>query len=373
MLRPTDTVARLGGDEFVVLLEDIGDVSDVTHVADRIQKKLKMAALLPNQTMVMTASIGIVLSTTGYDRPEDVLRDADTAMYRAKENGRSRYEIFDTPMREHIMQRLEMESDLRQALEKAELQVCYQPVVNLKSGHLVGFEALARWKHPVRGLLLPKDFLPLADDTGLIILVDRWILREACRQLVEWQKQFPAVPPLMVSVNISGKQITQPDFIDYLVQTLKETGLDASSLYIEITENVVMGNFELTSDMLDKLKSLGIQVQIDDFGVGYSSLNYLSRYSIQALKIDRSFISRMPEDHDYLKIVQSIVNLTHGLGMNVIAEGVETKEQLSQLSTLECEFIQGRLISMPIEDKMVTILLQKTAGGLDIGKLVNPT
>jgi len=363
MLRPTDTVARLGGDEFVILLEDIKDVSDVTHVADRIQKKLMMAALLPNHTMFMSASMGIVLSTTGYDRPEDVLRDADTAMYRAKENGRARYEIFDAAMREHIMQRLEMESELRQALENEELQVCYQPVVNLKTGRPVGFEALARWAHPRRGLLLPDDFLPLADDTGLIILIDRWVLHEACQRIVEWQNQFPTDPPLMISVNISGKQITQPDFIDYLVQTLQETGLDAHSLYLEITEKVAMGNFELASGVLDKLKDLGIQVQIDDFGVGYSSLNYLSHFSIQALKIDRSFIDRMPEDNDYLKIVQAIVKLTHGLGMSVIAEGVETKEQLSQLNLLECEYIQGRLVSMPVDDKMITSMLEKIAAG----------
>jgi len=359
ILRPMDTVARLGGDEFVILLEDIKDVSDVTRVADRIQKRLMLAALLPNHKIFMSASMGIVLSATGYDRPEDVLRDADTAMYRAKENGRSRYEIFDSAMRDQIMHRLELESALRQAIEKEELDVFFQPVVDVKTGRTVWFEALARWKHPKRGLLLPGEFIPLADETGLIINIDRQIMRKASMQLVLWQKQFPNDPPLGVSVNISGKHITQPDFVEYIVQTLQQTGLSASSLNLEITENAVMGNYEIILDILDQLKIHGIQVQIDDFGVGYSSLNYLSHNSIKVLKIDRSFISKITTDPDYLKIVQAIIKLTHGLGLIVVAEGVETKEQLAQLNLLDCEFIQGKLISMPAEEHVIANLLKK--------------
>ncbi len=359
ILRPMDTVARLGGDEFVILLEDIRDVSDVTRVADRIQRKLMMAALLPNHTIFMSASMGIVLSTTGYDRPEDILRDADTAMYRAKENGRSRFEIFDSAMRDQIMLRLELESTLRQAIEKEELDVYYQPVVNIKTGRTMWFEALVRWKHTTRGLLSPGDFIPLADETGLIIQLDRLVMRKAAAQLVVWQNQFPNEPPLGVSVNISGKHISQPDFVEYIVQTLESTGLDASSLNLEITENAVMGNFDIFIEVLDKLQTHGIQVQIDDFGVGYSSLNYLSHNSIKVLKIDRSFISRIPKDHNYLKIVQAIIKLTHGLGLTVVAEGVETKEQLAQLNLLECEYIQGRLISMPADELSIHNLLQK--------------
>jgi diguanylate cyclase (GGDEF)-like protein/PAS domain S-box-containing protein len=359
ILRPMDTVARLGGDEFTILLEDIRDVSDVTRVADRIQKKLMQAALLPNHTIFMSASMGIVLSTTGYDRPEDVLRDADTAMYRAKENGRSRYEIFDSAMRDQIMLRLEIESALRKAIEKEQLDVYFQPVVDVKIGRIVWFEALVRWKHPERGLLAPSEFLPLADETGLIIQLDRLVMKKAAVQLVKWQKQFVNDPPFGVSVNISGKHINQTDFVEYIVQALKETGLNPGSLNLEITENAVMGNYEIILDVLDRLQAHGIQVQIDDFGVGYSSLNYLSHNAIKVLKIDRSFTSKILKDPNYMKIVQAIIKLTHGLGLTVVAEGVETKEQLAQLSKLECEYIQGKLISMPADDQKIAALLTK--------------
>jgi EAL domain-containing protein (putative c-di-GMP-specific phosphodiesterase class I) len=341
------------------LLEDIRDVSDVTRVAERIQKKLMQAALLPNHTIFMSASMGIVLSTTGYNRPEDILRDADTAMYRAKENGRSRYEIFDSAMRDQIMFRLEIESALRQAIEKEELDVYYQPVVDVRIGRIVWFEALVRWKHPSRGLLIPNEFVPLADETGQIIQLDRLVMRKAAAQMVKWQKQFPNDPPFGVSVNISGKHITQVDFVEYIVQALQETGLSPACLNLEITENAVMGNNEIILDLLDKLQSEGIQVQIDDFGVGYSSLNYLSLYAIKVLKIDRSFISKILKDPNYMKIVQAIIKLTHGLGLTVVAEGVETKEQLTQLSKLECEYIQGKLISMPADEQKISALLQK--------------
>ncbi len=359
IFRPMDTVARLGGDEFVILLEDIKDVSDVTRVADRIQKRLMQATLLPNHKIFMSASMGIVFSATGYDRPEDVLRDADTAMYRAKENGRSRYEIFDSAMRDQIMHRLELESTLRQAIEGEALDVYYQPVVNVKTGRIAWFEALVRWKHITRGLLSPGVFLPLADETGLIIQIDRLMLRKAAVQLVRWQKEFLVDPPLGVSINISGKHITQPDFVEYIVKVLDQTGLSPSSLNLEITENAVMGNYEIFLQVLDKLKEHGIQVQIDDFGVGYSSLNYLSHSSIRTLKIDRSFISKIPKDQDYTKIVQAIIKLAHGLGLTVVAEGVEIKDQLAQLNMLECEFIQGKLISMPEDERMISNLLKK--------------
>jgi diguanylate cyclase (GGDEF)-like protein/PAS domain S-box-containing protein len=359
ILRPMDTVARLGGDEFVILLEDIRDVSDVTHVSERIQKKLMQATLLPNHTIFMSASMGIVLSTTGYNRPEDVLRDADTAMYRAKENGRSRYELFDSAMRDQIMMRLEIESALRKAIEKEELDVYYQPVVDVKIGRIVWFEALVRWKHAERGLLAPSEFVPLADETGQITQLDRLVMRKAAAQLVKWQKEFVNDPPFGVSVNISGKHITQPDFVEYIVDTLEQTGLNPASLNLEITENAVMGNFEIILDVLDRLKAHGIQVQIDDFGVGYSSLNYLSHAAIKVLKIDRSFISKILKDPNYMKIVQAIIKLTHGLSLTVVAEGVETKEQLAQLSKLDCEYIQGKLISMPADEQKIAALLQK--------------
>lgn len=358
-LRPIDTVARLGGDEFVILLEDINDLEDASRVADRIQKKLMTTSLLAGHTLFVTASIGIVHSLTGYERPEDVLRDADIAMYRAKANGRARYEIFDTVMRVKILERLSMETELRQALETDSLELGYQPIINLNSGSLIGFEALVRWNHPERGRLLPAEFIHLAEETGLIILIDRWVLRQACKQMALWHQTYPREMPLSINVNISGKQVTQTDFITILSEILTETGLDASSLHLEITENAIMENFELTAQVLQKLKELEVEIQIDDFGIGYSSLNYLSRFPINALKIDQSFIGMMIQDSSYLKIVQAIIRLTHGLGMSVIAEGVETEEQLSQLRALECNYIQGSLISMAMDEEHVIAFLEK--------------
>jgi EAL domain-containing protein (putative c-di-GMP-specific phosphodiesterase class I) len=266
------------------------------------------------------------------------------------------------------MLRLELESALRQAIEKGELDVYYQPVVDIKTGRTVWFEALVRWKHNTRGLLSPGEFIPLADETGMIIQLDRLVMLKAAIQLVKWQKLFPHDPPLGVSVNISGKHVSQPDFVDYIVQMLRETGLSASSLNLEITENAVMGNFDIFLEVLDKLQEYGIPVQIDDFGVGYSSLNYLSHYSIKVLKIDRSFISRIPKDPNYLKIVQAIIKLTHGLGLTVVAEGVENKDQLAQLNQLECEYIQGKLISMPADVSVISNLLQKEQRRFDTVK-----
>ena len=362
-LRPVDTVARLGGDEFVILLEDITDASDATLVANRIQKKLMSTALLAGKTIFVTASIGIVLSQTGYERPDDVLRDADIAMYRAKANGRARYEIFDANMRRRIMERLALEIELQQAIENNELQVCYQPIIKLGSGGLVGFEALVRWQHPLRGQVLPSEFIPLAEETGMIILIDRWVMRQACLQMRTWQKDFPSDPPLSVNVNISGKQVAQIDFVDTLKNILDETGLEPSTLHLEITENAIMDNFEMTSETLERARALGVQLQIDDFGIGYSSLNYLSRFPLHALKIDQSFISMMSSDPSYQKIVQAIVRLTHGLGMSVIAEGVETEAQLQQLLALECEYVQGSLISMPMNEEVTTQMLGRVAAG----------
>jgi diguanylate cyclase (GGDEF)-like protein/PAS domain S-box-containing protein len=349
IMRPTDTVARLGGDEFVILLDDIRDVKDATLVADRVQDVLHTASLLPEHTLFITVSTGIVLSVTGYDHAEDVLRDADIAMYRAKANGRARYEIFDSTMRDRILKRLSLESELRLAFERNELRVHYQPIVSLITKEIIGFEALARWQHPQRGLLYPIEFIPLAEETGLIILIDRWVMREACRQMREWHDQYPSDPPFAVSVNLSGKQVVQPDLINVIDHILKDTGLQAQYLHLELTESVIMENFELTVEVLTKLKKLGVRIQIDDFGIGYSSLNYLSRFPINALKIDRSFINLMTDDPNHMKIVQAIVRLSHGLGMDVVAEGVETEGQWESLKELDCEYMQGALVSMPVD------------------------
>jgi EAL domain-containing protein (putative c-di-GMP-specific phosphodiesterase class I) len=332
-----DTVARRAAMSY-----HLGDVMPATPPdANRIQKKLMSATLLAGQTIFVTASIGIVLSQTGYERPDDILRDADIAMYRAKANGRARYEIFDANMRRRIMDRLALEVELQQAIENDELQVCYQPIIQLDCGKLVGFEALVRWRHP-RGQICPRVHPGRRDRHGH--LIDRWVMKEACKHMRAWQKSYPSDPPLSVNVNISGKQVAQADFIEMLKRILDETGLEPACLHLEITENVIMENFELTSEVLERVRALGIQLQIDDFGMGYSSLNYLSRFPLHALKIDQSFISMMSSDPSYQKIVQAIVRLTHGLGMSVIAEGVETEAQLQQLQALECEYVQGSLI-----------------------------
>jgi diguanylate cyclase (GGDEF)-like protein/PAS domain S-box-containing protein len=357
ILRPNDTVARLGGDEFVILLDGINNISDATIVADRLQEKLHATSILDDHSIYVSASIGIVLSLSGYDRPEDLLRDADIAMYRAKANGRDRYEIYDAVMRQRILDRLALEGEMRKAIEAEELLVHYQPIIDVVNGRVIGFEALTRWKHPRLGILYPGQFLPLAEETGLIIAIDRWVLRRACEQTVAWQKRFPSSPPLSINVNISSRQIVQPDFIDYLKGILRETRLDVSCLDLEITENTIMENFDQTAIILQQLRQLGVQIHIDDFGVGYSSLSYLSRFPISALKIDRSFIHMMTTDVSYMKIVQAIIRLTHNLGLSVTAEGVETQEQLTQLRELECEYIQGYLISKPIDSQQATKLL----------------
>ena len=363
VLRPTDTVARLGGDEFVILLEDIKDISDATHIADRVQQKLMTIPALPEHTLFTTASIGIVLGLSSYTQPEDVLRDADIAMYRAKENGRARYEIFDTAMRDRLMQRLELETELQHAIDNNELLIHYQPILTLDSGRLAGFEALVRWQHPKRGLLLPSEFIPMAEDNGLIITIDRWVIRESCRCVVEWQRQYPGESPISANVNISGRQIAQTDFTDFIAQTLEETGIKANCLHLEIAESAIMESWENTEIFLSKLNELGVYLQIDDFGKCYTSLNYLVHYSVDALKIDPAFIQQITEEDSSLNIVQAIIRLTHGLGLSAVAEGVETQGQLSKLSAMQCEYAQGQLISAPLDGEKVAELLAKIDQG----------
>ena len=362
-LRPTDTVARLGGDEFVLLLEDINNIGDATRIAERVQMRLTNAFQVDGHSVHISASIGIVLSVTGYNRAEDVLRDADIAMYRAKGHGKARYEIFDPAMRDRIMERLSLETQLRHALENEELRVYYQPIVSLDKGRIIGLEALARWEHPERGLIYPAEFIPTAEETGLIIPLDRWVLREACRQMHEWHEKIPVDPPLTISVNLSAKQLAQPDLVEMIQQTLDETGLEASFLKLEITESAIMENDEYTSEVFTRLQKLSVQIQIDDFGIGYSSLSYLPRFPLNALKIAQSFVRKMEEDTSLYKIVQSIVMLTHGLGMRVIAEGVETNEQLTRLKALGCEYGQGYLVSRPLDSASMGSLLTDKLGG----------
>ncbi len=347
VLRPTDTVARLGGDEFVLLLEDINDIGDASRVAEKIQELLKSSNLVEDHNLHITTSIGIVLSVTGYTKPEDVLRDADIAMYRAKVQGKARYEIFDPAMRDRIMERIAIEADLRQALDRDELHVYYQPIISLKTGELKGLEALIRWQHPDRGLLLPVDFIPIAEETGLISNLDRWVMRKACYQMKEWQAQEFVEPEITVSVNLSAGHLSQFDLKDHVEMILEDTGLQSDNLKLEITENAIMENNEITNSVFKQLQGIGVKIQIDDFGIGYSSLSYLSNFPIHALKIDQSFVNQMTEDGNQTKIIQTIVMLAHGLGIEVVAEGVETEAQFKQLRAIGCEYAQGNLISEP--------------------------
>ncbi len=360
-LRSVDTVARLGGDEFVILLDGIKDINCATQIADRIQKELTAPFDLNGYEVFISTSIGIALSTTGYNQPEEILRDADTVMYRAKALGKARYEVFDKDMHARAVTLLQLENDLRRSLERQELQVHYQPVVSLKTGRINGFEALVRWQHPRRGLVFPAEFVAIAEETGLIVPIGYWVLCEACRQMSAWQKFYQASDPLTISVNFSGKQFSQPDLIKQVDQILKKTGLDGKSLKFEITESVLIGNCDSATAMLLQLKSLGVQVDIDDFGTGYSSLSYLHRFPIDALKIDRSFVSRMGINNENLEIVQTIVTMAHNLGMSVVAEGIETAEQLAQLRSLQCEYGQGYFFSKPLNPEAAAAFIAKEA------------
>ena len=348
-LRPGDTVARLGGDEFTILLDDIRHESEATDVAERIKASLSQPFSLSGHEVFTGASIGIAPSAIGYESADDILRDADTAMYRAKSLGKMRHEVFVQTMHSSALHQLQMETDLRRAVEREEFQVYYQPIISLATGTLEGFEALVRWQHPERGMISPGMFIPLAEETGLILPLGRFVLREACDQMRRWQEQSALALPLTISVNLSSKQFLQADLIDQIKDILQETKLDPRNLKLEITESVVMENIETATEMLRQLRALGVSLSIDDFGTGYSSLSYLHRFPINTLKIDRSFVSQMTENNENMEIVRTIVMLAHNLNMDVVAEGVETVEQLAQLNALGCQFGQGYFFSKPID------------------------
>jgi diguanylate cyclase (GGDEF)-like protein/PAS domain S-box-containing protein len=359
-LRPGDTIARIGGDEFTVLLEDIDDASEVAVIAERVQKELSVPFNLSGREVFSTVSIGIALSSHDYERPEDILRDADTAMYRAKSLGKARHETFDTGMHSQALKLLQLETDLRRAIERDEFFVVYQPIMSLESESLRGFEALVRWHHPMRGLISPMEFIPVAEETGMIVQIGEWVLREACNEMHRWQQLFPSKPALFVCVNLSVKQFSQHNLIEKVSAILRETKLSPASLKLEITESAVMENVETATRMLTELRELGVQLAMDDFGTGYSSLSNLHKFPINTLKIDRSFITHMVENSENAEIVRTISGLAQNLGMDVVAEGVETREQLEILRGLGCQFGQGYFFSKPVDNEGAEDFISET-------------
>jgi diguanylate cyclase (GGDEF)-like protein/PAS domain S-box-containing protein len=346
-LREGDTVARVGGDEFTILLEDLNNEAEAEEVANRIQELVSAPILLDGREVYTTMSIGLVTGNGDSRDPEDLLRDADTAMYRAKSLGKARHVIFDNTMHASAINLLQIETDLRKALDKGQFFLQYQPIVSLDDFRVCGFEALIRWQHPERGLVSPLDFIPIAEDTGQILAIGEWALNEACRQMHRWETAYPVSAPLFISVNLSCKQFNHPLLIEQVAEVIKRTRISPRRLKLEITESAVMDNIDSATSMLRQLRDIGVQLAIDDFGTGYSSLSYLHKFPIDTLKIDRSFVTRMAENPENIEIVRTIILLAQVLGMDVIAEGVETKEQLKILRDLKCEYGQGYYFSRP--------------------------
>jgi diguanylate cyclase (GGDEF)-like protein len=359
-IRPGDIVARLGGDEFAILLDDVEDVDEVRRIADQIQSEIAAPVKLNGHKRVTTCSIGITLSgdlPSGrfYDRAEDLLRDADTAMHQAKARGRMRHEIFEIGMRATVVALLELEADLRRAIEQQEFRVHYQPIVSVASGQITGVEALLRWQRPQRGLVFPVEFISLLEETGLIVSVGEWVLRTTCAQLKEWHAA--GYTSLRLAVNISVRQFQEQSLPGLIEKVLVETGLAAEALELEITESTAMQNVDLSLTTLNELGATGVQISIDDFGTGFSSLDRLKRLPINTLKIDQSFVRDMASDADNAAIITAIIAMGHGLELKVIAEGVETEEQLAFLRAQQCDEIQGYLFGHPMPAKALTKLL----------------
>jgi PAS domain S-box-containing protein len=350
------SLARLGGDEFTILLEEIRDCGDAVRVAERIQGRLSIAFVVEGQKVVTTASIGIAFCATSYTNSEDVVRDAEIAMYRAKREGKARCQVFDSAMHTLAVKRLGLETDLRRALELGEFRVHYQPIVSLQSGKIVGFEALSRWQRP-EGLLSPAHFIQIAEEIGIILPMNRLLLREACLQLRAWHSQFPCDPPLTMSVNITPKEFAQPDLAAQIGTILAEVGIHPSSVDVEITETIAMADPERSSLVLSELKTLGVHLSIDDFGTGYSSLSRLQGFPVDTLKIDRTFISKMDTNRE---IVRIIIMLAHNFGLRVVAEGAETAEQVSLLKQMKCELVQGYFFARPGDHTAAQALLMNT-------------
>ena len=354
-IRPGDTVARLGGDEFAVLLEDYADPDEPIRTAERIHAALAAPHDLEGTEVFASASVGIAIGAPGYGRPEELLRDADTAMYRAKSMGRARHAVFHPSMHARARARLQLETDLRRALERHELRLRYQPVVSLVTGHICGCEALIVWDHPTRGVIPPADFIPSSEETGLIVPIGRFVLERACRDAKVWNDQLGV--PVSVSVNLSGKQLVERDLIEQVRGALERSGLEARKLRLEVTESVIMENAGPAALLLSQLKAMNVHLLLDDFGTGYSSLSYLHEFRFDTLKIDRSFVGRLEQPGRHGEIVRTIVSLARALSMEVVAEGVEDEGQLAQLQLLKVDYAQGYVFSRPLETEAFSALV----------------
>ncbi len=348
------TLARLGGDEFTVLLDDINDASNAIRVAERLREGLQKPFVVEEHEIFVSASAGITLSTSGYSNPEDMLRDAGIALHRAKEG--TKCELFDVKMRDRAVSRLRVETDMRQAIERGAFEVYYQPIVSIRGGTLAGFEALVRWRHPTQGLIDPGDFIPIAEDTEMIVLIGRQVLAQSCRQMATWQKRFGSAAPGVICVNVSSKQFGDADLTSEIQSVLEESGLQPSSLKLEITESAFLGDIRRAQATLRRLQMLGVAWSLDDFGTGYSSLSYLHRLHVDTVKVDRSFVSRIGRD-DGAEMVRAITAIAHNMGMDVVAEGVETAEQLEWLRSIGCEYAQGFYFSRPVDYVAATGLI----------------
>jgi diguanylate cyclase (GGDEF)-like protein len=351
-VRGGDIVARLGGDEFAILLERIADVRDAAMVAERVQESLRTPLMIGGYEHATSASIGVALSTGAAEQPEYVLRSADIAMYRAKNSGRGRYEMFDRAMHAEALTRLQIETDLRHAFERNEFFLNFQPIISLEKGHIVGAEALVRWRHFERGIVSPATFVPVAEDTGLVVPLGRWVLREACRQAVAWQSHGTDGQPFAISVNLSVREFAQPDLVPNVACVLEETGLPPSALRLEITESAIISQKHPAIETVEQLRALGVRIHLDDFGTGYSALSYLHRLPLDAVKVDRAFTSSIDQEERPLHVVRAIVSLAHAIGLEVVAEGVSNHRQIELLRSMGCDLAQGFIFSRPcsIED-----------------------
>jgi diguanylate cyclase (GGDEF)-like protein len=348
-LRPGDTVARLGGDEFGILLDRLVDTADAAQVADRILKSLARSVEVDGHEIFATCSIGITLRSERYQRPEQVLRDADIAMYEAKQKGKARSELFDAEMHGSVVDRLQLEADLRRAVDRGEEFVLhYQPIVALRTGKLIGVEALLRWDKPGRGLLEATEFVALAEESGVLADLGDWVFRTAFDQHRRWQEGVPALAGVIVSINVSGAQFRRPEFVDVLRRIVREAGVDPRTVAIDLTEAVIMDEVEASAAKLARLRELGVQIHVDDFGTGYSSLSYLHRFPITAVKIDRSFVSGLPGHLESEEVIKAIVSIAESLDFDVIAEGVESPAQLEKLEELRCRYAQGLVVAKPM-------------------------